>query len=235
MVELESLKVTMENEVLCRQVNLGPCGESLVLTRSGFDLSGNTFWEFKDSLNANNYRMRRIVEYPRSTQLSDVKVSPQWHQWLKHTRKNPPSITEQSQDLVRQERLKVLAAEADARWAAKPSFLDKPGQQRGQPLPAIGVKDPGGYAPPTEPPEKQGVRNAIGGGLEDNVQGTNTKMKDLLEPEDRQSPDTTGASKQKSPPPEAKVYKEDPWKKARGGPSEEWVPQAWDPNAGKGR
>lgn len=26
-------------------------------------------------------------------------------------------------------------------------------------------------------------------------------------------------------------YKDDPWKRARGGPSEEWQPKAWDPNA----
>jgi hypothetical protein len=28
-----------------------------------------------------------------------------------------------------------------------------------------------------------------------------------------------------------KDSKEDPWKKARGGPSEEWQPAAWDPNS----
>jgi hypothetical protein len=27
-----------------------------------------------------------------------------------------------------------------------------------------------------------------------------------------------------------KKYKEDPWKQARGAPSEEWQPQAWSPN-----
>jgi len=30
---------------------------------------------------------------------------------------------------------------------------------------------------------------------------------------------------------EMQEKKEDPWKKARGGPSEKWQPQAWDPNA----
>ena len=87
--------------------------------------------------------MRRIVEYPRSTHYSDVKFSPQWHQWLRHTRSDPPSLTEQSQDLVRQEQLKILAARADARWAAKPSYLDGP--ERQQALPATAIKDPGGY------------------------------------------------------------------------------------------
>jgi NADH dehydrogenase [ubiquinone] 1 alpha subcomplex assembly factor 2 len=27
-----------------------------------------------------------------------------------------------------------------------------------------------------------------------------------------------------------KKYKEDPWKQARGAPSEEWQPQTWSPN-----
>lgn len=42
----------------------------------GFDLSGNTFWEFKDALNTN--RMRRIVKYNNKTpHYSDVKVTRQ--------------------------------------------------------------------------------------------------------------------------------------------------------------
>lgn len=198
----------------------------------GLDLSGNTFWEFKDALNAGSHRMRRIVKYPRSTHYSEINISPQWHQWLRHTRDNPPSIAEQSQDLVRQDRLKMLAAEADARWAAKPSFLDAPGKQQGQPLPAMGVKDPGGYAPPTEPPEKEGVRNAVGGGLEDNIPGTDVKMKELLKTKESIPGKQTTEAPREQPKP--KPIKEDPWKKARGGPSEEWKPQAWDPNASTG-
>jgi hypothetical protein len=83
--------------------------------------------------------MRRIVQYPPATHYSDLNISPQWHQWLRHTRREPPSIAEQSQDLIRQENLKVLSAQADARWAAKPSFLDKPGEGRGQAIPALGA------------------------------------------------------------------------------------------------
>lgn len=40
---------------------------------SGFDLQGNTFWEFKDALHA--LRNRRIAKYSRSTHYGDVKVS----------------------------------------------------------------------------------------------------------------------------------------------------------------
>jgi hypothetical protein len=45
----------------------------LHLTSTGFDLHGNTFWEFKDQLHA--LRNRRIAKYSRSTQYSDVNIS----------------------------------------------------------------------------------------------------------------------------------------------------------------
>lgn len=70
--------------------------------------------------------MRRIARFPSTIAYSDVSISPQWHQWLRHTRDSPPSLSEQSSDIARQENLKVLAAEADRRWAAKPSLLDAP-------------------------------------------------------------------------------------------------------------
>ena len=37
------------------------------------DLAGNTFWEFKDSLNAN--RLRRIAKHNPRTHYSDIQVS----------------------------------------------------------------------------------------------------------------------------------------------------------------
>ena len=37
------------------------------------DLAGNTFWEFKDAMNANRYR--RIAQYSPKTQYSDIKIS----------------------------------------------------------------------------------------------------------------------------------------------------------------
>lgn len=39
----------------------------------GADLAGNTFWEFKDALNAN--RLRRIVRYTRAGHYADIKIS----------------------------------------------------------------------------------------------------------------------------------------------------------------
>jgi NADH dehydrogenase [ubiquinone] 1 alpha subcomplex assembly factor 2 len=61
-------------------------------------------------------------------------------QWLRHTRFDPPSIAEQQQDLMRQERIKLLAAQADAKWAEKPSALDAPDKQ--QPVQPLQSKDP---------------------------------------------------------------------------------------------
>ncbi|XP_014557129.1 hypothetical protein COCVIDRAFT_15555 [Bipolaris victoriae FI3] len=94
----------------------------------GFDLHGNTFWEFKDALHS--LRNRRIAKYSRSTHYGDVQISPSWMQWLRHTRFDPPTIAEQQQDVARQERIKLLAAQADAKWAAKPSALDAPDKQQ---------------------------------------------------------------------------------------------------------
>lgn len=83
-------------------------------------------------------RWRRIVKYPRSTHYSDVTVPPQWHQWLRHRREHPPSLAEQQAEVARQENMKTLAAQADARWQAKPSLVDMPVKgNKGQPVPAL--------------------------------------------------------------------------------------------------
>jgi len=69
---------------------------------------------------------RRILQNDPKIPYSDIQISPQWHQWLRHTRLSPPSLQEQQTDVLRQQRLKQLAQAADERWAAKPSVLDKP-------------------------------------------------------------------------------------------------------------
>lgn len=205
----------------------------------GLDLQGNTFWEFRDTLSSHKHRMRRIVKYPASTPYSEIKISPQWHQWLRHTRSAPPSLTEQSQDVTRQQNLKVLAAEADARWAAKPSFLDSPGQARGQPLPATEVKDPGD-ATSTEPENRTGVRSAIGGAPEDIAQKTDIPAAESQGKERHkgkmQVPDgirhhfNERPRQERSSKTETKKEKEDPWKQAHRGPNEKWQPESWSGN-----
>ncbi|KAI4594393.1 hypothetical protein KJ359_008417 [Pestalotiopsis sp. 9143b] len=108
----------------------------------GLDLRGNTYWTFLDKradkhADPRTLRWRRIVQYPRSAHLSDVTVPPQWHQWLRHQREEPPSLADQAADVARQSRIKALAAEADARWEAKPRLSDMPGAAKGQPQPAL--------------------------------------------------------------------------------------------------
>jgi hypothetical protein len=48
-------------------------GTAALTPPTGFDLQGNTFWEFKDQLHA--LRNRRIAKYSRKTQYSDVDIS----------------------------------------------------------------------------------------------------------------------------------------------------------------
>ncbi|KAJ5082782.1 hypothetical protein N7532_011825 [Penicillium argentinense] len=91
---------------------------------AGQDLAGNTFWEYKDDINAN--RWRRMLKPDPKMHLSDVKVTPQWHQWLRYVREHAPTIEEQRQEVMRQMQIKQLAQLADERWHSKPSFLDKP-------------------------------------------------------------------------------------------------------------
>jgi len=162
--------------------------------------------------------MRRIVQYPASTHYSEIKISPQWHQWLRHTRKDPPTLTEQSQDLVRQRNLKKL---------------DTPG--RAQPLTASGVKDPRVYVESEEAEVGTEARNAISRTLEDRIRDTDANLGNRVAREhgsriveesgagaSREVPTKKGESRLKD-----KKEQLDPWKHARGGPSEEWQPQAW--------
>ncbi|TKA30699.1 hypothetical protein B0A50_02419 [Salinomyces thailandicus] len=160
----------------------------------GADLAGNTFWEFKDALQAN--RWRRIVKYSQQAHYADVKISPQWHQWLRHTRIDAPSIQEQQYDVSRQEMMKQLAAKADDRWKSIPSFLDSPKQQ--QPQPGLELKDPGGYVGQTEPESQQGVTS----GVEDP-----SKVQEVSAGKDTKEVDEgrfKGKTKEKETPPWAK-------------------------------
>lgn len=192
---------------------------SLSVSFIGQDLSGNTFWEFKDALNAN--RFRRIVKYNNRIHYGDVKitrtlnphfifsklalityyVSAQWHQWLRYVRHDPPSIEEQQRDVVRQIQMKKLAQLADERWASKPSYLDKPQTQ--QPAPVTRTSDPTIH--PTEssgsaPDARPGVENAVESQAE-------------------------GGKKEQA--------EKKPWAKVPSGPSETWQPESWTPSAAR--
>jgi NADH dehydrogenase [ubiquinone] 1 alpha subcomplex assembly factor 2 len=126
-----------------------------------------------------------------------VRVSPAWHQWLRHTRAEAPSLQEQQGDVVRQAQLKVLAAQADARWEAKARLVGGPAQGDG--LGKVDAKLFGAAQPVTDPGEK-----------------------------DPRKDDMKGTEKAK-PGDQEQEQVQDPGKRARGGPSEEWQPQAWNP------
>lgn len=96
-------------------------------TCTGQDLTGNTFWEFRDQLNPGQWRrMVRGGPGMKNRHYADVEISPQWHQWLRHTRPEAPSMEEQQSDIMRQVQLKHNARLADERWAAKARYIEKP-------------------------------------------------------------------------------------------------------------
>lgn len=95
----------------------------------GYDLNGNTYWEFY--LENPNERRRRIVEYrdpaPHYINSATSKdLPPQCMMWLRRTRPDFPTLTELANDVARQERMKILAKQADERWR-KGSLLQNPG------------------------------------------------------------------------------------------------------------
>ncbi|RLV85938.1 NADH-ubiquinone oxidoreductase assembly factor N7BML [Meyerozyma sp. JA9] len=92
----------------------------------GYDLSGNTYWEFTIDGNLNNLR-RKLEPYIKSPFEVDHyhTVPPQWHQWLRRTRPNAPTIQELINDQLRQDRIKILAKQADQKWT-----LEKQKQQQ---------------------------------------------------------------------------------------------------------
>ncbi|KAK4232046.1 NADH-ubiquinone oxidoreductase assembly factor N7BML [Podospora fimiseda] len=182
----------------------------------GLDLKNNTFWEFLDRgtspKTTPSHLWRRIVYPPPSAKIhpSEIQISPAWHQWLRHTRNDPPSLTEQTQDVLRQERMKILAAQADARWAAKPGYVDAPSESKEIRKPQL-----------------------VGGGmLEKEEQGQNggavvvegKEEGEVLKEQRQKAWKEMKESQGKIP------AQKDPWKRAAaGGPSEEWQPKAWTP------
>lgn len=83
----------------------------------GYDLHGNTYWEF--SIDGNLQRLRRKME-PYQEYMFQVDyfstVPPQWLQWLRRTRFDPPSLDELLADNARQQNMKTLARQADEKW-----------------------------------------------------------------------------------------------------------------------
>ncbi|KAK3322296.1 hypothetical protein B0H66DRAFT_553928 [Apodospora peruviana] len=205
----------------------------------GLDLHGNTYWEFRDVRGHDpNARWRRIVRYPSTTHYGDVKVPPAWHQWLRQLRQDPPSIAEQQEDVVRQERMKVLAAQADARWAAKPSLTDAPvtaAQSKkilGQPEPPLKRRSMQQYPKQqARTPEVDAIPwvDKTAAGVQETTpasssEGGATMPREQTWQKMQQQQQQTQEQKQST------ASKPDPWRQAaRGGPSEGWQPKTWTP------
>ncbi|KAJ6126810.1 hypothetical protein N7523_002422 [Penicillium sp. IBT 18751x] len=171
----------------------------------GEDLAGNTFWVFKDAVNTN--RMRRIVKFDPRTHYDEVKVTPQWHQWLRYLREHPPTLEEQRQDLIRQAKMKNLARLADERWASKPSFLDKPKAEYKQPT--LQNSQTTTSATPSDAPTQKAPAPA--------------------EPTPTPQPEPTPTPA----PAETKSKKpENPWDKAVN-PGDGWQPESWTPTSSR--
>lgn len=144
-------------------------------------------------------------------------------QWLRHTRFEPPSIAEQRQDQLRQERMKLLAAQADARWAAKPSALDAPDKQ--QPAHMLRSRDPDSAS--SHSPLQPQSTDSPGMSVADSQQ----MPQDPPEPAtSNDAPTLTTRKRMKKEP------KDSPWKTlAQGNPGQDWQPQGWSPPPAKRR
>jgi NADH dehydrogenase [ubiquinone] 1 alpha subcomplex assembly factor 2 len=156
-----------------------------------------------------------LVSLDLSTQqgLSTDPLSAQWMQWLRHTRPDAPTLAEQQADIFRQQQMKQLAAQADARWAAKPSFLDAPDKQ--QPTQMLQSRDPtSGIRQTAVDHESQPSR--IPKEVED--------VKD--EPEQSNDAPALKTRKLRSEP----KARDSPWEQAtKRNSGDEWTPAAWSP------
>lgn len=142
-------------------------------------------------------------------------------QWLRHTRFEPPTVAEQRSDVFRQQRIKMLAQEADARWAAKPSVLDAPDKQ--QPVQPLESRDP-----------NAGIRQM---NADQEVRGKAEPQRTVEEE------DVASKAAQTNEAPALKTRrrmrtepKDSPWNQAaKGNPGDEWQPQSWTPGSAKRR
>lgn len=91
----------------------------------GYDLHGNTYWEFTPDGNMLHLR-RKLEPYQETIFKADYAptIPPQWLQWLRRTRDVPPTLQELIDDQLRQERIKILAKQADERWKLEKERLE---------------------------------------------------------------------------------------------------------------
>ena len=149
-------------------------------------------------------------------------------QWLRHTRYDPPSVAEQQQDMMRQERMKILAAQADARWAAKPSALDAPDKQ--QHMQMLQSRDPDSGV--TQMNADQEIRDRAGlARVEEQEESRPSAVTaNAAQPMPRDPPapaevDNAPFKAKKKLRKEAKEPKDSPWNQAAQ--AQDWQPKGW--------
>ncbi|KAK4039981.1 hypothetical protein C8A01DRAFT_16108 [Parachaetomium inaequale] len=216
----------------------------------GLDLNGNTYWEFLDPgsrLPPSNpshpltspVRWRRIVRYPGNTHPSAVLVPPAWHQWLRHTRADPPSLAEQRAEVARQARIKVLAAEADARWEAKPRVMEDVSPAGGKKK-VLGVRQPAfeterhvgpGSKVTAEKRAEAGETSGTGPVTDEVKLGDSEVVNQREETWKQMKKEAEGEGGKEREAGKKTEKGPDPWRQDRGGPSESWQPKAWEPAA----
>jgi NADH dehydrogenase [ubiquinone] 1 alpha subcomplex assembly factor 2 len=142
-------------------------------------------------------------------------------QWLRHTRFDPPSLTEQRQEIARQENMKMLASQADARWASKPSALDAPDKQ--QPIQPLQSKDPNSGVTQMNADQEARDRLEPPSSMEEQEAKPQEMPHDPPVPASTDAEPSTVAKKKKS----KKEPRDSPWNQAE--PPKDWQPQGWSP------
>ncbi|POS83956.1 hypothetical protein EPUL_005331 [Erysiphe pulchra] len=171
--------------------------------------------------------MRRIIKYKQSVHNSDVQISPQWHQWLRHTRVDPPSLNELSQDILRQEKLKILAADFDAKWVNESKLLDRPSRRQDQL--SISSEDRDRYKHPLPSPGVATCNSRDNTSNSDKLDGVQLSS---LSGSNKHEADSGASPSSKGPDSITETtFSEGPRKKFpdRGLPRDGWQPKSWDP------
>ncbi|KAK9323733.1 hypothetical protein V1517DRAFT_90029 [Lipomyces orientalis] len=114
----------------------------------GTDLEGNTFWEWHNLNNPG--RPRRMVELRTAKRdYVDYKLPPQWSQWLRHVRIEPPSIEELMKEEARLASIQAKVQAAEQRWQSVPlkQTAVSPGSVSPQGMPGHGMLNPDASRP----------------------------------------------------------------------------------------
>ncbi|KAJ3280098.1 hypothetical protein HK104_000907 [Borealophlyctis nickersoniae] len=133
-------------------------------TIAGYDLDGNKYLEAPpvalkqiDHVAASD-KTRRSIEYAdgrTGVQAFDGEVIPvQWQSWLRHTRKDPPTIEELQRDEAQKQLTIQRAMEIERKWQERKLQLEREklaqlGQGSEQPVPAS--REPTGQGDTFEP------------------------------------------------------------------------------------